>query len=174
MNPILIESNSGDGRAYQPKLDGSVWEITSGKDGICGEVLEDLPKWLGIPEAVDAYVRDVETLPMFGFMRQGQALGFFSVKVHNRFTAEAYVLDVKWQRCGFGGKLFWQAEQNLRGQSVMYLTSKTVTPASPNEGYADTRRSYEALGFVPLEVFPALWRPENPCLLLIKSLLPKS
>jgi hypothetical protein len=52
---------------------------------------------------------------------------------------------------------------------VRYLQVKTLGPSQPDEDYQKTLRFYVALGFTPLEEFRSLW-PENPCLLLVKSL----
>jgi hypothetical protein len=38
------------------------------------------------------------------------------------------------------------------------------------DGRQETRKFYEAIGFVPLEVFPTLWGSENPCLVMIKNI----
>jgi ribosomal protein S18 acetylase RimI-like enzyme len=153
-------------------IEGSLQEISFGKGRICRDVLDDLPGWFGIPESVDAYVRDVENLPMFGFTLHDQIVGFISLKMHNRFVAEAYLLGVKhaWHRRGLGRMLFEHADKTLRRQGLVYLTVKTVAAERPNEEYAQTRRFYDALGFLPVEVFPTLWGPENPCLLMIKPL----
>jgi GNAT superfamily N-acetyltransferase len=153
---------------------GLLREITSGKGGVCRDILNDLPEWFGIPEAVEAYVRETERLPMFGFVSGGAVIGFLSVKPHGRFSAEANVLGVKraWHRKGIGRRLFGYVEGILRQRGVIYLTVKTVAADRPNQAYVETRRFYEALGFVPLEVFPTHWGPENPCLLMIKHLGP--
>jgi hypothetical protein len=37
-----------------------------------------------------------------------------------------------------------------------------------------TRLFYEAIGFLPIEVFPTLWDPWNPRLLMLKRLLPEN
>jgi ribosomal protein S18 acetylase RimI-like enzyme len=152
--------------------DGMVREIQEGKGNVCRDVLSDLPEWFGIPEAVDAYVRDVNDLPMFGYVDGGSVIGFLSLKLHTEFAAEAYVLGVKraWHRRGVGGCLFWRAEQMLRARRFAYLTVKTVADVSPSNAYAATRNFYEAIGFSPVEVFPTLWGPGNPCLFMIKNI----
>ena len=152
--------------------DGVIQEIQAGRDNICREILGDLPDWFGIPEAVDRYVRSVSELPMFGYVIDGAVVGFLSVKLHTAFAAEAYVLGVKraWHRRGVGRRLFWRAEQMLGGCGIAYLTVKTIAATSPSEAYAGTRRFYEAIGFLPVEVFPALWGPSNPCLFMIKTI----
>jgi ribosomal protein S18 acetylase RimI-like enzyme len=153
-------------------IQGAVREITSAKGAVCRDILEDLPEWFGIPQARQHYVEAVEALAMFGFVVHDRIVGFLSVKHHNRFTAEAYVLGVKrdWHHQGIGRALFEHVERELRAQGQKYLTVKTLAPDRPNQAYEATRRFYEALGFVPVEVFPALWGPKNPCLLMIKAL----
>jgi ribosomal protein S18 acetylase RimI-like enzyme len=153
-------------------IEGVVLEVFSDKKKICQGVLDDLPDWFGIPESVDAYVRTVEDLSMFGFALDDQIVGFISLKEHNKFVAEAYVLGVKrdWHRRGIGRRLFEHAAVKLQAQGFSYLTVKTVASDRPNKEYAGTRRFYEALGFLPVEVFPTLWGPENSCLLMIKPL----
>jgi len=96
---------------------------------------------------------------MFGFMLHDQIVGFISLKTHNRFAAEVYLLGVKhvWHRRGIGRVLFEHAEKILRQQGLVYITVKTVAAERPNEEYAQTRRFYDALGFLPVEVFPTLW-----------------
>lgn len=147
-------------------------EITSRKSEICREILNDLPEWFGIPEAVDAYVRAVEGLRMIACVAEEAPVGFLALKIHNSFTAEAYVLGVKraWHRKGIGRSLFQYAEDILREMAFVYLTVKTVAADRPNTPYAVTQRFYEALDFLPLEIFPTLWSAENPCLLMVKSL----
>ena len=153
-------------------IEGIVLEIFSDKDRIFQNILDGLPEWFAIPESVDAYVRTVEDLSMFGFALDDQIVGFISLREHNRFVAEAYVLGVKrdWHRRGIGGRLIEYAAEKLLAKGFSYLTVKTVAPDRQNKEYVGTRRFYEALGFLPVEVFLTLWGPENPCLLMIKSL----
>jgi len=153
-------------------LPNGIREITSEKGKVCREVLDDLPDWFGIPEAVDAYVRDSENLPMFGLVHDGAVVGFVSLKLHTAFAAEAYVLGVKrgWHRRGIGRRLLEDAESFARGRGCVFLTVKTLAPDRPSNAYARTRRFYDAMGFLPVELFPDLWGPENPCLFMIKAL----
>ena len=90
----------------------------------------------------------------------------------SRVPQAGYVLGVRrdWHRRGIGGRLIEYATEKLRAQGFSYLTVKTVASDRPNKEYIGTRRFYEALGFLPVEVFPTLWGPKNPCLLMIKSL----
>jgi hypothetical protein len=53
---------------------------------------------------------------------------------------------------------------------VKFLTVKPLAASHPDPFYAKTRARYEAIGFVPLKVFPTLWDPGNPCRLMVKAL----
>jgi catechol 2,3-dioxygenase-like lactoylglutathione lyase family enzyme len=63
-----------------------------------------------------------------------------------------------------------RAEETLAGSGVEFLQVKTLSDRHPDAGYRQTRAFYAACGFRALEEFPALWRPANPALQLIKAL----
>jgi len=46
---------------------------------------------------------------------------------------------------------------------------KTRGPSAPDEPYGRTRAFYRAMGFAALEEFTEIWGPENPALLMAKS-----
>lgn len=148
---------------------GRVDEIIEGKGRICRRVLEDLTDWFGIPEALDAYCRDVEALAMFGYIVENDVPGFIALKRHNDLVAEAYVLGVvrRWHRHGIGRKLIEHVKARMAARGMRFLTVKTVADSQPSSAYGCTRRFYEAMGFVPVEEFPDLWGPDNPCLFMI-------
>jgi GNAT superfamily N-acetyltransferase len=151
---------------------GSVREISSGKSEIARAILEDLPEWFGIAAGREDYIRAAATLPMLGFVAGDEVLGFVSLKRQTEVATEAFVLGVKrsHHRQGIGRRLFAAAEARLREEGILYFTVKTVAADRPNEAYAATRRFYAAMGVAPLEVFPTLWGPDNPCLLMVKRI----
>jgi len=151
---------------------GRVVLIESKKAAICLDILRALPEWFGRPQAIEEYARVVEELPMFGFAVDGEIVGFLSLKSHTPVSAETYVLGVKkpWQRRGVGKRLFDAAETSCRRAGVKFLTVKTLAASHPDIFYAKTRAFYEAIGFLPLEVFPTLWAADNRCLLIVKAL----
>jgi ribosomal protein S18 acetylase RimI-like enzyme len=155
------------------KTDGSMCRITTGRAQTCRDVLADLPAWFGIPAALDQYVRQAEQLEMFGCVVENSVVGFVSIKRHHAVTAEAYVLGVKraWHRRGIGRALFAHVEDVLRRCDVRMMTVKTVGGPQPGPEYAATQAFYAAIGFVPVETFPTLWGPANPCLLMAKCLM---
>ena len=139
---------------------------------MCRRVLDDLPDWFGIPEAKEAYILGCDQLPMFAAIVGGETAGFISLKRHTDFAVEVYVIGVvrRFHRKGIGKALINSAVKWARAQHLVFLTVKTLAPANPDPGYAATRQFYEAAGFLPVEVFPALWDARNPCLLMVMRL----
>ena len=147
--------------------------VHDGRGAICREVLESLPAWFGIPTAIESYVSAADDLPMLAcFDPAGSVAGFVSVKVHMVAATEVYVMGVKrqWHRCGMGRNLIDGAAQFAVGQGSRFLTVKTLSPSKADPNYAATRRFYEAVGFLPIEEFPALWGADNPCLFMLRPL----
>jgi GNAT superfamily N-acetyltransferase len=138
------------------------------RSAVCESVLEALPGWFGIEEAVRQYVRDVAELPTFAVGRDA----FLSLKLHNEAAAEIYVMGVRPERQGqrLGSALVLAAESFLRPQGVEYLQVKTLGPSHPSTHYARTRRFYESRGFRALEELRGVWNEENPCLIMVKHL----
>ena len=151
----------------------SIDEPSTGLAAICEPILRALPDWFGIEQSIVQYVRDIDQLPtIIARDAHNSPVGFMSMKQHFPHTAELYVLGVRseWHRQGIGRAMLSKAEQWLGAKSVRILQVKTLAAARQHAPYERTRRFYESMGFVPLEVFPKLWDERNPCLLLIKPL----
>jgi ribosomal protein S18 acetylase RimI-like enzyme len=138
----------------------------------CEPILRALPDWFGIEQAIQHFVAEIDHLPTWLAYHADAVVGFLSLKVHNLFAAEVYLIAVRAEthRMGIGKTLMVQAEGFLRQQGVEYLQVKTLGPSHPDPGYAKTRAFYLALGFRPLEELTELWSPQNPCLILVKRL----
>jgi ribosomal protein S18 acetylase RimI-like enzyme len=149
-----------------------VGEMHDGKAELCREVLDDLPEWFGLADAKAAYVAASARLPMLVGRIDGDAVAFVSLKPHTDSAIELYVLGVKrkFHRRKIGSALVGAAEHFARERGQRFLTVKTLAPVMPDPHYAGTRRFYEAMGFLPIEVFPTLWDAANPCLLMLKPL----
>lgn len=144
----------------------------TGQGPVCGPILRALPAWFGIEEATQHYIEQTDVLPTFVAWDGDRAVGFLTFKRHSDAAAEIIVMGVRptWHRQGVGRALLAAAEAELAAQGVRFLQVKTLSARHPDAGYAKTRAFYAAVGFVPLEEFPALWGEENPCVLLIKYL----
>lgn len=138
----------------------------------CGRILRALPNWFGIPEAIDYYVEQIEQLPTFLAISDGDTVGFMTVLKHNPYAAELFVLGVLsgYHRQGIGRALLNSTEEWLRAGGTEYLQVKTLGPSRKNEEYEQTRLYYEQMGFRPLEELKELWGEASPCLLMVKRL----
>lgn len=150
----------------------TVREIHEGKSKICEVLLRSLPGWFGIESAIQEYVRGVESMPMFVAFENERAAGFLSLKNHNEFTSEIYVMavDPAIHRRGVGRHLLAACEKYLKRHSFKFLTVKTLSSSRPDPHYDKTREFYLSMGFIPLEEFKSLWGERNPCLFLVKGL----
>ena len=143
-----------------------------GTTAVCLPILRSLPEWFGIEESVAHYSSEIDRLPTFLACGSEQVIGFQSVKQHNPYSAEVYVMGVKPEahRCGIGRALMDEAQAWLSAQGVEYLQVKTLGPSHSDLNYARTRAFYAAMGFRPLEEFRQIWNEQNPCLILVKQL----
>ncbi|MDO4357410.1 MAG: GNAT family N-acetyltransferase [Clostridia bacterium] len=139
---------------------------------IAADVLHDLPDWFGIPESTRAYIEESGELPFFAAHRAGEPIGFLTVRRTSRCAAEIHVMGVKRasHRGGTGRALVDAAIAFCRENGYRLLQVKTLDERHPDLGYAQTRRFYEAVGFLPLECFPTLWDEDNPCLVMVMPL----
>ena len=134
-------------------------------------ILRSLPQWFGIEASLMEYVADSGRFPTF-FAESAQPVGFLTVRQHFIGSWEVHCVAVHAAHRGQGvGRHLHQAvERWLQGQGAQVLQVKTLAAEHPSPEYAETRRFYEALGYVPLEVFPTLWGPKLPVLQLVKNL----
>lgn len=155
------------------RAETSIIEIRNDRSAICRAILDALPDWFGIPEAIDDYSAEAAALPMIGASSaDGKVLGFLSLRRQTDAVCEIYVLGVMsdWHGRGIGRRLMEAAAQRARQDGARYLSVKTLAPEAGDPAYLRTLGFYEALSFVPVEVFPTLWSPGNPCLLMIKPI----
>lgn len=138
----------------------------------CEAVLRTLPQWFGIEEALLKYAQDTTTLPSFAFESQGELVAFLSLLQHFPESWEVHCLAVRAaeRNQGLGRALLAHAERWLIQKQARFLQVKTLAGTAESAVYAETRAFYLATGFVPIEVFPQLWTPQNPALQLVKTL----
>jgi GNAT superfamily N-acetyltransferase len=153
-----------------PVADVDLRDWASGSGPTCRQILDALPAWFGIPEAVDMYVAFADRSPTVIASIAGVDVGLLSVKHHSPYAAEVYLMAVvpEHHRRGIGAAMLRHVEDALSGAGVEFLQVKTLSATDPDEGYAKTRAFYTAYGFRPLEEFPTLWDPQNPALQLVK------
>jgi GNAT superfamily N-acetyltransferase len=149
-------------------------------------LLRQLPAWFGIESSVLEYVEAARHMPAYlawpadpaespaaepGDGPGGQPEGVLLAARHFPGAAEIYLMAVApgQHRRGAGRALVAALEADLTAGGVRFLQVKTLGPAHPDAGYAQTRQFYAAAGFQPLEEIHGLW-PESPCLIMIKTL----
>ena len=142
----------------------------SENSAICNDILRSLPDWFGIEESIVEYVAGVADKPFYAVYDSDTPVGFVSIKVHNQYTAEIYVMGIKESHHGqgLGRKLVEYCEDFCRMGGMEFLTVKTLDASREDAFYERTRKFYLAMGFKPLEVFPTLWDEANPCLFMAK------
>lgn len=148
--------------------------VETDKPQVCEKILRSLPKWFGIESAILDYINDVQRMPMLVAKKESEVVGFLALNLHNNYTAEIHVVGVlpEFHRQKIGQRLVSIAEEYLRDKGFQYLTVKTLSESKPDENYDRTRNFYYGVGFLPVEEFKTLWGEHNPCLLLIKNILP--
>lgn len=146
------------------------------KSALCEPILCSLPQWFGMEQANIQYLKDINVLPTFLAFMDGKATGFLTIKQHTEYAAEIHIMGVHPQvhRKGIGRALITRAEEFLQQQGVEYFQVKTLSSSHPDRHYARTRAFYMAMEFRPLEEFNDLWDEENPCLLMVKSIVNKT
>jgi GNAT superfamily N-acetyltransferase len=142
------------------------------KSSACDPILRSLPQWFGREEANRRYLQDIEVMPTFIAIAEGELVGFLTLKHHNQYSEEILIMGVKsiFHRNGTGKALISAAEDYLLQRGVEYLHVKTLSDKHPDLNYASTRAFYSASGFRPLVELNNLWDEYNPALIMIKSL----
>ncbi|KKM22728.1 hypothetical protein LCGC14_1622380 [marine sediment metagenome] len=149
-----------------------IQKVNRNKSEICEEILRSLKEWFQIESAIKNYVNDVKKYPMFIAKINSHIIGFLSLKIHTKYSAEIYVMGIKkdFHKKGIGKKLVHESIKYLQKKDFKYLSVKTLSASKRNKAYAQTRKFYISLGFCPLEEFKTLWDKNNPCLLMIKTI----
>ncbi len=138
----------------------------------CERILRALPDWFGLEAALQSYAATIPTLPTFLAKMDDKVIGFLSLKQHNPYSAEIYVMGVlpDFHHGGIGRALMENAEGYAKSQRIEYLQVKTLGPSNDDPNYASTRTFYSALDFRPLEEFTQIWDENNPCLVMVKRI----
>ncbi len=154
--------------------------MTSGHSdpGTVERLLRSLPDWFGIESSIIGYIESAGRLPTYLAWRDpGPAdsgrlpAGVLLAARHFPCSAEIYLMavDPAVHRQGVGCALVAALEADLIADRVEFLQVKTLGAARRHAGYDRTRQFYASVGFQPLEEINGLW-PENPCLIMIKTL----
>ena len=143
-----------------------------GESSDCERILRVLPDWFGLEAALQSYAATIPTLPIFLAKVDDKIIGFLSLKQHNPYSAEIYVMGIlpAFHHGGIGRALMENAERYAKTEQTEYLQVKTLGPSNDDVNYARTRAFYSAMGFRPLEEFTQIWDEYNPCLVMVKRI----
>lgn len=138
----------------------------------CSRINRSLPDWFGLEEGLEeaeGYLREHAGLVA---VDGDEIIGYLTYEVIFPESAEISWMAVakSHHRRGVGRELVAELERLLCEQGVHLLSVKTLADSHPSPEYAITRRFYTAMEFRPQMVFPDLWDPANPCLLMVKTL----
>lgn len=138
----------------------------------CERILRSLPHWFGIEQSLREFVADTTAHPTFLIEQDGSAIGFATLRGHfpQAYELSCIAVHARYRRQGCGMALLRAAESWASARGAIFLQVKTLAHTHPSSDYAETRAFYARAGYLPLEVFPALWSSGNPCLQLIKTL----
>jgi ribosomal protein S18 acetylase RimI-like enzyme len=147
-------------------------EIEQNRDRVCRAILEALPDWFGIPEAIENYVSDVKTMPMLACRRNDQVVGLVALNRVSDATVDMHVIGVlqPFHGQGIGTALVAAAADHAKAEGAKLLSVKTLGPSHPDPCYARTRRFYRSAGFLPLEEFKDFFGKGMPCLVMVRPL----
>lgn len=136
----------------------------------CNAINRSLPDWFGLEEGLaeaGEYLRDHAGLVA---EIDGDIAGYLTYAQLFPESAEISWMAVAklHHRRGVGRALIAHLEQSL--PDTRLLSVKTLADSHPSREYAQTRRFYTSVGFLPQMVFPDLWDESNPCLLMVKAI----
>lgn len=135
-------------------------------------ILRTLPAWFGDEQSLREYAANTAHLPTFIAEEAGEPLAFVSLRRHflESWEVDCIAVAASWRMTGVGRLLHSHVERWLRDQGAKLLQVKTLAEIHPSVEYAQTRKFYTRLGYRPLEVFPDLWAPHLPVLVMVKDL----
>ena len=138
----------------------------------CAEIITALPDWFGIPEANADYLGSLIKFPSWVAIKDEKVVGMITLAQSYPGSFEIHFMAVNpdFHRQGVGRKLVNLVLEEACKSDGKWLHVKTLSPSHPDPYYARTRKFYYALGFSPLFETDTLWGPENPAVILIKSL----
>lgn len=136
----------------------------------CIAINRSLPDWFGVEEGLaeaEGYLRNHA-----GFVSiiENTIVGYLTYEHLFPHSTEISWMAVSksHHRRGIGRMLIHTLEQQLSPGSL--LSVKTLADSHPSPEYATTRAFYASVGFRPQMIFPNLWDPSNPCLLMVKTI----
>lgn len=136
------------------------------------EIARCLPDFF-TQQGLDIIKNEMPKHSVWGAYDDGKLVGCVSYKKLNDFS-----LDMTWlfvapdfQGKNIGTQLVLQSLEE-EGRNYKVCQVKTLAETVEDEGYARTRKFYQKVGFVPIQIvdpYPG-WGEENPCQIMVKFL----
>ncbi|MBP3414701.1 MAG: GNAT family N-acetyltransferase [Clostridia bacterium] len=127
-------------------------------------ILGSLTEWF--PSSADIETKAMMNMdyPFFAAFAEDEPVGFFSVKVHNEYTADVFTAGVKklYHRLGIGSTILEACEEYCKGLGFSYIIAKTAEDAA--------QAFFNKNGYQPLRVFRDLRNEEDKKLFVAKCL----
>lgn len=148
--------------------------VGHGRDAAAtARILRGLPEWFGIESAIEGYLRDTdnEALDSYLAIDGGIVVGIALVSWPLPSSPELHLLavDAGHRGQGIGRLLVGSVAENVRHRGARLLSVHTVGPSFRDDAYAQTRRFYQAVGFIPVKEFENIdW--DGPTLVLVQPL----
>jgi GNAT superfamily N-acetyltransferase len=138
----------------------------------CERVLRTLPRWFGHEASLLEYAANTSKFQTFVALENDRVIAFLSLQCHfpSAWEINCIAVDADHRNRGIGRSLHERAQLWLKSQGAKTLQVKTLAEAHPSQEYAQTRKFYASVGYMPIEVFPTLWEVGLPVLLLMKIL----
>ncbi len=137
----------------------------------CEAIGRSLPAWFGIEDGLLDLRRSADDGPGLIALSGHQVAGFVTFAHPFPETWEITWMAVapSYHRHGIGRALIEGLVTEARAAGVQLLHVKTLADLHPSPEYAQTRAFYQAMGFSRMIVLADLWGPENPCLLMVRT-----
>jgi ribosomal protein S18 acetylase RimI-like enzyme len=99
----------------------TVRPLDSADIGVCGEILESLPDWFGLPDVNAGYIESLHRLPGYVAVDGDRVVGFLAIETHSPTSAEVTVMGVRpdAHRGGHGRALIDAAIGRSRTRGVV-------------------------------------------------------
>ena len=136
------------------------------------EIAKNLPDYF-TQQGLDMIENEMPKHSVWGAYDGDNLVGCVSYKKLNEFSIDMTWLFVAPEFHGknIGTTLVTQSLLK-EGRDVKVCQVKTLAETVEDEGYARTRKFYQKVGFVPIQIvdpYPG-WGPENPCQIMVKFL----
>lgn len=62
---------------------------------ISANILNGLPKWFGISESTNEYIKESSNMPFWVAYDKNEVIGFIALKKNSEFASEIYVMGIE-------------------------------------------------------------------------------